>query len=306
MERRSRRRTWLTILAVGNLLIWLTLATTVGLLASDTVDIGAESLFREFQATAGAVIEELPQQIIGPSSGQGSASLAGESTEAGDDVTGDSEAPAWNESGSDTSASDGVGTLDEGDARSPGGSLGAASQVTGADPGSQATSPTGPSASASSGTTGGLILLSDPNWQELSAMDSQLRASASGRPVQVRYSEAALNRRIAELLASNPEQPYHSMVIDLDRDSVTIAGDVTVLGFDVGAEVQGAVTAANCMPQVSIHSIKVAGLLTPGFVRDGVKDLIVDTLNQYPTNYPLCLEQLVFEDDRVTVYGSRR
>jgi hypothetical protein len=115
-----------------------------------------------------------------------------------------------------------------------------------------------------------------------------------------------LNRQIAELLSYYPGQPYDNVVVDLGRDEVSISGDVTVLGFQVGTEVAGTVTAVNCLPQVRIDSIKIAGLLTPGFVKDGVKDLIVDSLSQYPASYPLCLEQIVVEEDRVTVYGSRR
>jgi hypothetical protein len=124
--------------------------------------------------------------------------------------------------------------------------------------------------------------------------------------VQIRYSEGALNQQIAELLRYYPEQPYDNVVVDLRRDKISISGDVTVLGFQVDTEVEGTVTVANCQPQVGIESIKIAGLLTPGFVKDGVKDLIVESLSQYPATYPLCLEQIVVEEDRVTVYGSRR
>ena len=306
MEKRSRRKTWLIILAAVNLVVWVTLAGSVGLLASDRVDIGAESLFREFQGTAVAAIEELPRRLISP--GGGSSSLSENTDRTGEsDDSNASEAVIWPDSSTSSPAS---GSSSVGEAsNSPlstethaDGSL----LASGEESAAAGSSPASSSASTSPGAPSGLLLLSDPDWQALGRMDAELRASAPGRPVQIRYSEATLNRQIAELLSYYPGQPYDTMVVDLERDKVSISGDVTVLGFQVGTEATGTVTAVNCLPQVRIESIKIAGLLTPGFVKDGVKDLIVDSLSQYPTSYPLCLEQIVVEEDRVTVYGSRR
>jgi hypothetical protein len=130
--------------------------------------------------------------------------------------------------------------------------------------------------------------------------------SAAGRPVQIRYSEASLNRQVAALLASYPDLPYQNLQVDLRRDQVILKGNVTVMGFQVKAEVQGIVTARDCLPQAEITRISIAGVLTPGFIRDSIEAMVVDSLSSYPTDYPLCLEQIVLEEDRVTIYGSRR
>jgi hypothetical protein len=137
-------------------------------------------------------------------------------------------------------------------------------------------------------------------------MDAEIRRSAVGRPVQIRYRETALNQEISAVLAGYPHLPYHNVRADLQRDKVTLTGDVTVLGFEMSTTVQGKVVARACLPEVEIESVAIEGMLTPRFVKDQVRQIVEESLSWYPADYPLCLEQIVVEEDRATIYGSRR
>ena len=137
-------------------------------------------------------------------------------------------------------------------------------------------------------------------------MDAEIQRSAVGRPVQLRYGEPALNREVAALLTQAPDLPYENIHVDLKRDQVVVTGDVLVLGFEVETEVLGTVVVENCIPKVEVESIAIAGLLTPAFVKDEIKKLLEESMSWYPTDYALCLEQIILEESRATVYGSRR
>jgi hypothetical protein len=148
--------------------------------------------------------------------------------------------------------------------------------------------------------------MSDPDLSSLFNLNAEMERSAVGRPVQIRYDEGPLNEQIAGLLADNPDLPYRDVQVDLNRDEVILNGKVTVVGFEVDTEVTGQVIAESCQPQVAVEDIRVAGLVTPGFVREGIKEIVLDALDWYPPDYPLCMEQIVLEEGRLTVYGSRR
>jgi hypothetical protein len=150
------------------------------------------------------------------------------------------------------------------------------------------------------------ILVSNPDATSIARIHAEMGNSAVGRPVQIRYDEAALNREVTALLSSYPDLPYQNLHIDLERNQVILKGNMTIMGLPVNAEVDGVVVARDCRPQVEIGRISIAGLMTPGFVRDSISNLIAESLSWYPPDYPLCLEQIVIEQDRVTIYGSRR
>ncbi|MFN2165922.1 MAG: hypothetical protein ACK2U9_06640, partial [Anaerolineae bacterium] len=108
--------------------------------------------------------------------------------------------------------------------------------------------PQEPSAKLASGP----LLLADPTLSELMALDTEIRRSAEGRPVQIRYQEAALNKEITAALASNPELPYKNVQAELESDAVTLTGDVTVLDVKVSTVIEGRVLAQDCLPVVEI------------------------------------------------------
>jgi hypothetical protein len=66
------------------------------------------------------------------------------------------------------------------------------------------------------------------------------------------------------------------------------------------------VVVEDCRPQMEVYSISIAGVLTPGFVKERVKEMFLTLLEWYPKDYLLCLEQIVLEEDRASVYGHRR
>ena len=130
--------------------------------------------------------------------------------------------------------------------------------------------------------------------------------SAPNRAVQIRYQEEALNREIATLWTNNPDLPFRDVHVDLQRNRAVITGRTTVLGFQVNAAVTGNVSVHECQPQLEIETVSVAGVLTPKFVKDQVEEMILEAVAWYPADYPLCLEQIVLEETRATVYGYRR
>jgi hypothetical protein len=150
------------------------------------------------------------------------------------------------------------------------------------------------------------LLLSDPSFSNLTQLDEELARSARGRPVQIRYLEAALNREIATLLATAVDVPYRNVTTDLGAGSIVVSGDVTVLGIAVRAEAEGRLRTAYCRPRIELTRVKIGKLFTPKAVRDEVEALLEDALDWYPATYPLCIEEIVVQEGRVTIYGSRR
>ena len=148
--------------------------------------------------------------------------------------------------------------------------------------------------------------MTDPDWTELARVDAEIGRSAVGRPVQIRFHQDVLNERVAELLTVYPNLPLANPQIDLKRDEVEALGDMSVLGFPINTKVTGSVVARDCRPTAVVREVSMAGVLTPGIVADGLKESIISLLSWYPANYPLCIEQIVIEEDRVTIYGSRR
>ena len=57
---------WLTILALGNLVLWVAIAVLVGLLVSDQVNLGLETELRQVQATAVAAWKGLSERELAP------------------------------------------------------------------------------------------------------------------------------------------------------------------------------------------------------------------------------------------------
>jgi hypothetical protein len=153
---------------------------------------------------------------------------------------------------------------------------------------------------------GNPLLLNDPQISDVALLDAEMARSAPERAVQIRYQEGALNAEIAELWRNNPDLPYRDVRVDLMRDQVVVRGQVSVLGFGIDAEVIGQIRVEDCVPVLEIDRLRLAGVMTPAFVRDEVESMILEALAWYPADYPLCLEEIVLEETSVTVYGHRR
>ena len=293
MFKRISRWSLLIIFAACNLAIWLVAAVVVGLVVSDRVDLGVETLIRERQATAIVVWEDV---ISKP------AKTAVQATyEAG--------APAGPQTGPALPAEGALAqVLPTATGNSPAGNaLQQPGQATPTpNPGSWITATPLPASQPETTPVSSPLLLSDLEFSNLLRLDQEMNRSAVGRAVQIRYDEAALNGEIHALLENNPQLPYDNVHVDLNRERVTVTGDVTVLGFTVSTKVAGRVVAVDCLPRMEIETISIAGVLTPGFVKDRIKAMLLEALKWYPANYPLCLEQIVLEENRATIYGHRR
>jgi hypothetical protein len=286
MFNRTPRWNWLFLFALGNLLFWIAVAVAVGVLATDKVDLGVESFIRTRQATVVAFWGKARSEpAVSPAMPKATAQMP--------QPTRPIVLAEW-----------------------------PPAQPTPTDGWSQAPAPTPHvEATAAIASTTALVvptsqpavagvssplLVSDPDPASMARIDAEMGRSAVGRPVQIRYSEATLNREVATLLSRYPDLPYQNVHVDLRRDHVVLTGSMMVMGFQVNAEVEGTVVARDCLPQAEIERISVAGIVTPGFVRDNIKNVIAESLSWYPADYPLCLEQIVLEEDWVTIYGSRR
>jgi hypothetical protein len=282
VSRLISRRACLTLLAVGNLALWLAMAAVVGVLASDGVNLGLETFIRERQATVVAYMQALSSarpwaapRPANPAAAQ--MPVAGGASRTGPELV-------------------------------PDGSTLLPPPVVATAAGSEAGAPAGQALAPQSSPPmiGSPLQLSDPMLSDLMQLDAEMSRSIVGRPVQIRYQEAALNREIAAWLAQSPDLAYRNVTVSLKQDRVVVTGDVFVLGFGVGAEVLGLVVADNCLPRAEVQAVSVGGLLTPRSVKNRVAETIMEAFNWYPSNSALCLERIVVEDGVVTVYGVRR
>lgn len=281
MFRSDRRWTWLTLFAMANLACWVAGAIVVGLVVGERVDLGVETLIREGQATAASAWEQASQRVARPaatSEAAGPTSLPPQARTTEADPT---ETPG-------PSASSPAGST------SQAGVTAVPASTSAAAPEPRATLVSSP------------LLLADPEITSLSRLDAEMSRSAPDRAVQIRYQEEALNREIAALWRNNPELPYRDVQVDMQPGRVAVSGRVTVLGFGVNAEVRGQVVAADCVPQLEVESLSVAGIMTPRFVKDQVQEMVLEAMAWYPEDYPLCLEEIVLEETKATVYGYRR
>ncbi len=290
MFRRNARWTWLTILALANVVCWFGVAAAIGLVVGEKVDLGVETFLREGQATAVVLWSQAAQRAFRPTNAP----------------TAEAQPPS--------SASTAIA---QSNPPSGGTELASSSALPGRQP------ETGPVATQSVPATSSAgvltptpqpqttlvsepLLLADPEISSLAHLDAEMNRSATGRAVQIRYQEEALNSEIAALWKNNPELPFRNVRVDLQRDRVVVTGKATILGFGVNARIEGTVDVEDCLPQLKIDSVSVAGVMTPKFVKDKVEDMILEAMTWYPADYPLCLEQIVLEETRASVYGYRR
>jgi hypothetical protein len=285
MSSRNFRWILLTLFAVANLVCWAGVAAAVGLAVSPGLDLGLEAFIREGQATAAAVWEQrgqLPPYATPTPEQAGSNPQPATTRSTGDEpfaaiVTPANPDPAGTPRPETTQAA-----------------------ASGPAPTNQ------PSASPVATLVSSALLLSDPPISNLADLDAEMDRSAPDRPVQIRYLESMLNAEIAALWRNNPDLPYRDVWVDLQRDRVVITGRITVLGFGVNGQVIGQVLARDCVPVLEIEQVGIAGVLTPSFVRDQVEQMVLEAMTWYPADYPLCVEQIVMEETRATVYGYRR
>jgi hypothetical protein len=274
MFRRNTRWLWLALFALVNLLFWVSAAAAVSLVISDRVDLGLETLVREGQATAVALWKQAAARDAQPT------------------PTALAQAPLPAE----------TGAVENRPPAAPAATLGSESfpAATTLPPDNTPT----PQPEATLVSTP--LLLADPEISSLAALDAEMSRSAPNRAVQIRYQEETLNREIEALWTNNPDLSFRDVYVDLQRNRVVVTGKATVMGFQVNAEVTGTVSVQECQPQLEIETVSVAGVMTPKFVKDQVEEMILEAMAWYPADYPLCLEQIVLEETRATVYGYRR
>lgn len=279
MMRRDRRWLWLTLFAMANLVCWVGVAALASLLVGDKVDMGVEALIRQGQATAVAEWEQVAQRASEPAAVPTSAAQAPLPTEQALADEPSAATPTPLPSAQSQDAQEAETPIAPGDTPTP-------------EP--EATLVTSP------------LLMADPEISTLAQLDAEMSRSAPDRAVQIRYQEDALNAEIAALWKNNPALPYRDVQLDLQREQVVVTGTVSAWGFEAQVKVSGTMTTQDCVPQFEIESISVMGVMAPMLIRNQLDRLIVEPTTWYPVDYPLCVEQIVVEDTRLTVYGHRR
>lgn len=323
----SGRRRWtcLALLAAGNLLLWAAVSCLVGLCAGDAVDLGVETLVRHAQATAVASWEHVRDAGLARLAGEQRAGVPVTLNQDGEHTAGlaldggrgnslfptatPTQARAGDASGSDGAPAVDAAVTPAAVALKAAGNQQAAISLKAAVSGEPATDAgqagAAPDNSART-TVSAPLLLVDPEFHTLTAINAEMDRSAQGRAVQIRCREEALNREIAAILLRHPGLPYHDVQVDLLHNRVAISGQVTILGVEVDALLEGTLIACDCMPRLQVESISLGGVTTPRFVRTRVAAMAHDSMAWYPADYPLCLEQIVLEETGVTIYGYRR
>jgi hypothetical protein len=290
MLNRNARSGLLAILALANLVCWVGVAIVIVLVIGDSVDLGVETLIREGQATAVAMWEqasrrELQSTAIPPIVAQAQQPAQPKSVQNAAPATITWPAPSTPLSNPEPTAVLGNSQELAATSDSPDPLL---------TPEPEATLISSP------------LLMANPEMNSMAALRAELSRSAPDRAVQIRLQEDALNRELTALWEKHPELPYRDVQIDLKPAGVIVTGNATVFGFEVNAQISGQVVAQDCLPHFEISNVSVAGLMTPQIFKDKIGDMIHRAMTWYPANYPLCLEQIVLEENRATVYGYRR
>ena len=284
MSNRNVRWLKLAAFALANLIFWVGISAAVWRIVSPGLDFGLEALLREGQATAVAMWDQLgeprPSATATP---EEAVSVPAEGTEA----EGEQPMAAVLTPGDPALTA----TPEPDTTREAEGSAPPVSQRT---PQLEAT------------LVGNPLLLADPKISNIALLDAEMARSAPERAVQIRYQEDMLNAEIAALWRNNPDLPYRDVHVDLMRDQVVVTGQLSVLGFGINAQVTGKVAVEDCLPVLEIERLRLAGVMTPAFVRDEVETMIHKAMAWYPADYPLCLEQIVLEETCATAYGHRR
>ncbi|MGD9046531.1 MAG: hypothetical protein PVF77_00630 [Anaerolineae bacterium] len=301
MVRRDPRWGWLTIFALANLVCWVGAAIVIGLVVGDKVDLGVETLIREGQATAVVVWEKASQRPPQPTAGPANVVRAQQPVQP---RSAQNQPPAtitWPAPATPTPIPQPIDRPPPADRQvaeeaAPPASAPPVSAPPDASPTSE------PEATLVSGP----LLMANPELNSLTQLNAEMSRSAPERAVQIRYQEDALNRELATLWQNRPELPYRNVQIDLKRDQVIVTGIVKLFGFEVNARITGKAVAQDCRPHFEITSVSVEGLVTPPLLKDQIGELIGEAMHWYPADYPLCLEQIVLEETRATVYGYRR
>lgn len=301
MPRWNGRKLWLAVLATANLAIWGTVAYGVSLIAGDRLDLGIESSVRQVQETAIASwnASRPGSAASGPAGTAGSA--PGPAMLPGISSAPAGEAAAWVVSTPQPGAPETEPTSAA--AADPGADSGAF--PTPAPPGS-ASPEEAAQASAGAAAASAPLILADPPLSDLASLDQEMAGSAVGRTVQIRYLETTLNQEIAALLAASSGMPYQNVHVDLGAEQVVVKGDVLLLGLELEVEVRGTLSARGCRLHFEDRSVKIGRLFTPVTIRNGVRVLLDEALGWYPADYPLCIDGIVLQEDRATLYGHRR
>ncbi len=289
MTNRDARWIWLGIFALANLVCWVGAALVISLAVGDQVDLGVETLIRQGQATAVAAWERNLQQARKPTAMPASVAQAQQPDQADPAQSQPAVTITW-----------------------PAPSTPLPPQPTATQIGAQAwiataAPPDTPATPEPEATlVSSPLLMANPEINSLAQLNAEMNRSAPERPVQIRFQEDALNREFAAMRENHPELPYRNVKIDLKRDRVIVTGNVTVFGFEVDTKITGKVVAQDCLPNFEVATVSVAGLMTLPFIRDQIGELIREAMTWYPADFPLCLEQIVLEETRATVYGYRR
>jgi hypothetical protein len=317
---RDRVSRWgcLAIFAATNLVFWVAVAIAVGLIAGDVIDLGVETFLRGFRATAEAVIEQAPTRLAEAGSqptARATEPQKPQSTEVGEGPTPTPLSPETPEPPRDTPM------------------LPTKTSAAGPDPGALPTlqpglpSPTGAPATTEPGQEANAtappppptvtpgptatpvsqpLLLSNPTLASLLNIGAEMERSAPGRPVQIRYAEDALNHEISTYLEAFPSELYQNVYLQLRRNQITLTGEIIAQELVVGAEVIGTLVAQDCRPLVVLESVSTTGTQAPIFYRNQIERMLQDAMSWSVDDFPLCIEQVVLEEGRMTIYGSRR
>lgn len=290
MVRRDTRWGWLTIFALANLVCWVSAAIAIGLVVGDKVDLGLETLIREGQATAVMVWEKASQRPPQPTAGPAHVVQAQQPVQPSSPQNQPPATITWPAPTTPTPVPQPTDRQIAEEAAPP----------VSAPPDALPTSE--PQATLVSGP----LLMANPELESLTQLNAEMSRSAPERAVQIRYQEDTLNREFAALWENRPELPYRNVQIDLKKDQVIVTGIVSLFGFEVDARITGKAMAQDCLPHFEITSVSVEGLVTPPLLKDQIAEMIGEAMRWYPADYPLCLEQIVLEETRATVYGYRR
>ncbi len=181
----------------------------------------------------------------------------------------------------------------------------AAEQITLA-PSPAPTATPAPSDPPPGGETGSPLVIEDPPLDEVDALEAEVIDSPPGREIYIIFHQDHLNREVAAFIQTEPEFPFHDVVIAFHPGEMKVTAQTEVVGLSVGVEVWLKVTAVDCKPAVEVTSLAVGGLWTPQFIKDQIAGYIYESLEKYPDDYPICWTKIEVKEGELALKGVKR
>lgn len=150
------------------------------------------------------------------------------------------------------------------------------------------------------------LVVVDPSLTDRAVLEQQFQQARVGQQLVLLVHDDHVERELAAFLNTQTNLDYRNVTVRFLPGLVELGGEVRAMGLWIPATVRGPVTARDCLPEATITELEVGGFLTPRWVSDFVADLVYRELDRYPSDLPVCLEQIQVGEGEATISGYKR